>query len=249
MRFKPDTFGLLVRPRILVAASILPVKSGKPGEISFSWTKPRKSERFDHFAVFPKKLTDLFSDLHLGDTSKDLSTCYTAEVTHYIVRFGGTLSLVDKNNVQETLKMVRKRLGARTNLRVVSVGVKFYKGMEQTPDGSLKAQNPWIPKTADGLETIWFYNPWELVPMTEIVKYESVKRGDLILFPKSSGMVVRKKNLNKPRYYSTSSWSCYSITLLNYTADGFTRFLPDRQFTVRRSSDPDEGDGTSSNPA
>jgi hypothetical protein len=86
---------------------------------------------------------------------------------------------------------------------------------------------------------MWFFNPWELVPLVEIIKYESVSKGDLILFQKTKGLVVRKKLLNKPRFYTTSSWSCYSVTLLNYTADGYTRFLPDRMFSIRRSGDPE----------
>lgn len=239
MRFKPDTLGTLVRPRILTAASI--IKSGPPGgDFTFSWNKPRKSTRFDHFSIFDKKPQDLFSDLQLGDTTEDLSTCYVGEVTHYIVKVGGQMTMVDKGNVQETLRRVRKLLGVRTNLKVVSVGLQFYKGMERAEDGSLKPISPWKPKTSDGSTgIIWFFNPWELVSMEQIMRYETVGKGDLVLFQKTKGLVVKKKNLNKPKFYNTSSWSCYTITLLNHLGDGFTRFLPDREFTVRRSSDPE----------
>lgn len=239
MRFKQDSLGMLVRPRILAGASIFPMKSGMPTEFSVKWSKPRKTDRLDHFSVFNKSVSDLFQGLNLGDTSKDISNCYVGQVTHYIVKIAGQITLVDKGNVQETLKLVRKRLGARTNLRVVSVGIQFYHGMERDlADGSLKPINPWNPKTSTGEETVWFFNPWELVPIEDVIKYEAVKRGDLILFQKARGLVVRKKFLNKPRFYSTSSWSCYSITLLNFTADGFTRFLPSRSFDVHASSDP-----------
>jgi hypothetical protein len=238
MRFRPETLGTLVRPRILATAAVVPV--GSTSQFEFSWTKSRKSDRYDHFGVFSQKPQDLFSYLQLGDTSKDTTTAYVGEVTHYIVRIAGTLTLVDKNNIQETLRVARKRLGARTNLRVVSVGLKLYKGFQVDPETKqLKPINPWNPKTAEGHETMWFFNPWELVPITEIMKYESVSKGDLILFQKTKGLVIRKKLLNKPRFYTTSSWSCYSITLLNYTADGYTRFLPDRLFTIRRPGDPE----------
>lgn len=230
MRFKPDTFGLLVRPRILAVASILP-QNTKTDDVS--WIKPKKSERFNHLSLFNASPRDLFSSLRLGDTSTDISTAYTAVVTNYIVRFAGTTVLVDKHNVYEVLAKIRKRLGARTNLRVISVGVKFYHGMALEGD-TLVPINPWNPKTSEGQEVIWFYNPWELVPIKDILKFESASPGDLILFQKCHGLVVKKKLLNKPKYYMTSSWSCYTITLLNHTADGFTRFLPDRVFEVKR---------------
>jgi hypothetical protein len=238
MRFRPETLGTLVRPRILATAAIVPV--GSTFQFEFSWTKTRKSDRYDHFGAFSQKPHDLFSSLQLGDTSKDTTVAYVGEVTHYVVRIAGALTLVDKNNVQETLRMARKRLGVRTNLRVVSVGLKLYKGFQVDPETKqLKPINPWNPKTVEGHETMWFFNPWELVPLVEIIKYESVSKGDLILFQKTKGLVVRKKLLNKPRFYTTSSWSCYSVTLLNYTADGYTRFLPDRMFSIRRSGDPE----------
>jgi len=236
MRFKPETFGTLVRPRILATGAIVPTDAKADLSNAF---KDRLA-RPDPLQIFSKRPEELFRGLELGDTSQeDLSMCYTGEVTHYVVRVAGSLALVDKNNVQEALKKLRKRLGARANLRVVSVGLRFYQGMEKSP-GGLRGINPWSPKTPEGCEAIWFFNPWELVPISEIMKYESVKTGDLILFQKTKGMVVKKKWLNKPRYYATSSWSCYSITLLNHTADGYTRFLPDRYFTVRRASDPEE---------
>lgn len=229
---------MLVRPRILAAASIFPVKSGTPNEFNVKWSKPRKTDRLDHFSVFNTSISTLFQNLSLGDTSQDLSTSYVGEVTHYIVKVAGQMTLVDKGNVQETLKRIRKKLGARTNLQIVSVGIQFYHGMKKDTEGKIKPIKAWNPKTSSGEDTVWFFNPWELVPISEIIKYESVKRGDLILFQKARGLVVKKKFLNKPKFYSTSSWSCYSITLLNFTADGFTRFLPVRSFEVHTSDDP-----------
>lgn len=232
MLFKPETLGELVRPRILAKGTVV-LKKNLP-EFAFG-AIPSKS---NHTQIFGQKLDTLFSKLSLGDTSKDLSSSYAGEIVCYAVRIASTMTLVDKHNVQETLKKARKKLGARANLRVVSVGLQFHQGLVRDQEtGKLQGLHPCPLRTPDGQETVWFFNPWELVPMEEILKYEGVHPGDLVLFKKAKGMVVKKKKLNKPRFYSTSSWSCYSITLLNHTADGFSRFLPERFFMVRRSED------------
>lgn len=229
MRFKPENLGLLVRPRILASACIVPIdliSTNVP--LKVPWNRPKKSE---HLSLFKQKPPELFSGVSLGDTSVNLSNAYTGQVVYYLIKISNTIMLVDRTNVHETLKKVRAMCGIRSNLKIISVGVKFFQGMTLN-EGMLQPINPWCPKTENDQEVIWFYRPWELVPTTEILKYESVKKGDLILFQKCHGLVVKKKLLNKPKYYCTSSWSCYSITLLNHTADGFTRFLPDRRFTV-----------------
>lgn len=235
MIFKPDTFGLLVRPRILASASILPDTT----KTVTSWSKPKKTERFSYLSSFSESTPkELFASLQLGDTTNDISMAYTGIVTNYIVRFSGITVLVDKNNVEEVLRKIRQRLGNRTNLRVVSVGVKFYRGMIQEGNALIPV-NPWNPKTTEGHDVTWFYNPWELIPTKDVLKFESADPGDLILFQKCHGLVVKKKLLNKPKFYITSSWSCYTITLLNHTADGYTRLLPDRVFSIRRPDDPE----------
>ena len=241
MRFRPETLGLLVRPRILASASVLLKGANNPGASSLFTLKPTCHSIkpcIDPLLVFGKPLNVLFSDIQLGNTAVDISTTYTAQVVSYLIKTGSVCMFVDRSNIQETLAKVKKRFGARTNLKIVSVGVRFFCGMEQLTTGELRPINPWMPVTKDGQETIWFYKPWELVPMTEILKYESVNNGDLVLFQKCHGLVVKKKLLNKPKFFLTSSWSCYSITLLNHTGDGFTRFLPSRFFAVHRPTSP-----------
>jgi hypothetical protein len=230
MRFKPETLGLLVRPRILASACIIPTNSITTNiPLKSLWDNPK---RFEHLSLFKQSPSELFSELKLGDTSVNLLNAYTGQIVCFLTKIGNKLILVDKVNINQIVKEVKKKYGSRTNLRVISIGIVFYQGMKVV-DGFLHSIKPWCPKTENNEEVVWFYKPWELVPTEEIVKYESVKKGDLILFPKCHGLVVKKKLLNKPKFYYTSSWSCYSITLLNHTADGFTRFLPDRKFTIR----------------
>ena len=238
MHFTLDMFGLLVRPRVIVNASIAPLgsKFSEP-----TWSTPGKATKapFHHRSIysnFPTPIKNLFVDMSLGDTTKDLATCYVAEVTHYVVKIASQYIVVEPSTILETLKLAKNRLGTHTNLNIRAVGVKFYFGAERQLDGSYKGINPWHPKTVIDQEAIWFYEPWELVPFTHIVRYESLEQTNMLLFQKSTGLVVKKNFLNKPKFYSTSSWSCYSIILLNHTADGYTRLLPDRNFTIHKAT-------------
>lgn len=247
MRFGPETLGLLVRPRILTSANVLPINNIQSPH-SFITLKPVTcglNSSTDPEALFGKSLNSLFSEIGLGDTNTNNTKSYTAKVVAYLVKIGSTSVVVDHTNLQETLTKVRNRYGIRANFKILSVGVQFFQGFQEI-DGQFQPTEPWPVRTKEGNETLWFYKPWELVPLTEIVKYESVRRGDLVMFQKSHGLVIKKKLLNKPRFYMTSSWSCYSITLLNHMGDGFTRFLPDRKFSVRRRDHSDDSVESSS---
>lgn len=231
MRFKPETLGMLVRPRILASPYLIQTNTSSLVTIR-SGLVHGEHYYMDPVLLFGRSMEENLCSLKLGNTANNLTNSYVAQVRSYLVKIGSTQTVVDAHSIDETLKKVRTRYGIRTNLKIISVGVRFFQGSTKEPDGSFRPINPCSIATREGHETTWFYKPWELVPITEIVKYESVNKGDLILFQKCHGLVVKKKFLNKPRFYSTSSWSCYSITLLNHTGDGLTRFLPDRRFTV-----------------
>lgn len=241
MRFGPETLGLLVRPRILASAKVMVSNNKNISPHSLIALKPVFHGTNPHLEperLFGKSLNSLFSDVKLGDTTNRNLKSYTAKVVSYLVRIGSTHIVVDSTNIQETLMKARKRYGNRTNLKIILVGVQFFCSFQEK-NGVLESLEPLTIKTTDGFNTIWFYKPWELVPLTEVVKYESVRCGDLVMFQKTNGLVIKKKCLNKPKFFLTSSWSCYSITLLNHAGDGYTRFLPDRRFTIRRK-DEDE---------
>lgn len=245
MRFKPETLGTLVRPRVLTKAIVYAFQHSSNAEDgdegSNFWASARRSTRFERFATYNKPFNQLFSDLSLGNTEKDLSTCYVGVITHYLVRFHGAYHVVDASNVKELLGRVRKVYGNRANLKVSSVGLKFYKGIKIDEYGKTIPVDPWEPTR----DHVWFYNRKDIVAMDDIIRYESAKPQDLILFPKAKGLVIKHKILNKPRFYSTSSWTCKALTLLNGSIDGFTRFLPDRTFKIRRPTDPIPADDDS----
>jgi len=238
MRFTPDSIGMLVRPRIILAASLLFKDKTSLSVSANSFMVLRPSIHSTNPYISPKHLfgqssKELFAELNLGDTSQNLRTAYVCQVTNYLVKLGPSLIWVDKNNIQDILQKTRKIYGSRANLKIFKVGVSFFQGVDS--DG--KPINEWKPVAADGKEIYWFYKPGELVPMSEIIKYENTKIGNLIIFPKTHGLVVKKKMLNKPKFYQTSSWSCYAITLLQTKCHVPLRFLPDRQFKIFNPQD------------
>jgi hypothetical protein len=231
MRFSKETLGILVRPRILTSGLVLAENATLP--LSSALTSLRtsyhsKNNYVPSTTLFGKTLSELFSPLNLGNTTTNKATAYVAKVVSYVVKVRGSLLVVDNTTIDRAISATKKQYGSRTNLKVVYVGVQFFQGFDEhnTP------LSPVVMKTVDNKQVSWFFNPKDLVSITEIVKYESAREKDLILFPKSYGLVVKKKFLNKPKFYMTSSWSCYAIILLNPLGDGFVRFLPDRQFEV-----------------
>lgn len=224
MKLKLEHLGRLVRPRIITMAKVVPY----PPASDFFTAK----ESFSPVQQFNKKPEFIFSELNLGDTTVSLHDCYVAKITHYLIELGNCFLIVDQSNGLETLRLAKKKFGSRTNLRVVSVGVEFYKGMEKDQAG-LRAINKWEPKNSDNQKFIWFYRPCDLVFIEEILKYEAANPGDLIIFQKTMNITIKKRKLNKPSFYSTSSWSTFSLILLNGTADGYTRFLPNRLFKIK----------------
>lgn len=237
MRFSKETLGILVRPRILTAGLVLPENTTLPLPMALTCLRP--SYQSVHMYVSPKTLfgksfSELFCSLELGNTNLDKTRAYVAKVVSYIVKIGSSMLVVDSTTIDRAILATKKQYGARANLKVLFVGVQFYQGIDKTNNPI----NPQVFTTESEQHVSWFFKPKDLVSITEIIKYESVKEKDLVLFPKSHGLVVKKKLLNKPKFYMTSSWSCYSITLLNHSGDGFIRFLPDRQFEVHSHKQP-----------
>lgn len=238
MRFRPETLGVLARPRVLTKAIVytLAGEATEHEQAQNFWQIAKRSTRLERFSVYFKPFKEIFKDLKLGNTeSVDLSSCYVGVITHYMVHFHGTFYVVDASNIQEMLVRVRKVYGNRANLKVSYVGLKFYKGMERdSVTGKMTPKDPWEHTG----RYIWFYSRKDIVSMDDILRYESAHNGDLVLFPKAKGIVVKHRILNKPKFYKTSSWTCKAITLLNGSIDGFTRFLPDRSFKIRKPSEP-----------
>lgn len=225
MRYRPESIGSLIRPRLLSKGRMVPLK---------------EAEHYVHYLsnitipielsnLFPREPMKRYEGLELGDTSVDPKTSYVAEITHFLVRENYRSYLVNKNTLPEALRKRKERQGPRAKLYIHSLGVKLYRGFEKLKNGKLKPVDPWYPPGSKE-EVVVFFSQYDCVPMEQIVEYESCSLGDLILFTKSNGLVIKKKKLNKPKFHSTSSWTSYSVTLL--IGHSYTRFVPNRKFTV-----------------
>jgi hypothetical protein len=233
-----NSFGTLVRPRIMSYARILPrldaVSEQDKWNLNSLVDAPHYGEK--EINLYKTPYEDLFTELVIGDTSKDLSNCYVGVITSFITSINYKhYILVDKSNVNEIMEKLRKRYGRRESIPVHHVGVKFYKGLQRNPNGELIAINPWRVTKENHT---WFYRPWDLIPMETIIRYENLVPGDLVLFKRSQGIVVKAKNINKKKFYKTNSWSSRSVTVLLGNGKTFLRFLPNKNFKGRKSSDP-----------
>lgn len=225
MRYRPESIGSLIRPRLLSKGRMIQLK---------------EAEHYIHFlsslaippelsSLFPESASVKFSGLDIGDTVANPSHSYVAEITHFLIRENGRSYLVNKKTLPEAIKRRKERFGPRAKLYIHSIGVRLYKGFERCADGTLKPIDPWTP-TGCSDEVVLFFSEYDCIPMEQIIRYESCKPGSLVLFAKSNGLVIKKKKLNKPRFHSTNSWTSYAISILSNQS--IVRFVPNRKFSV-----------------
>jgi hypothetical protein len=238
VKITANSFGVLVRPRIMSYARILPRLNAVAESDKWNYASLVDAPFYGEKEVnlYKQPYEELFSDLVIGDTTKDLSNCYVAIITSFITSINHKqYILVDKNNVNEILDKLRRRYGKRETIPVHFVGVKFYKGLQRNEAGELEPINPW---SVTGDEHTWFYRPWDLISMDSIIRYERLDPGDLVLFKRTRGIVIRTKTINKKKFYKTNSWSSRSVTVLLGNGKTILRFLPNKEFKGRKSSDP-----------
>lgn len=226
MKFTSATFGALVRPRVL-----LKVIASQNGAAYFTRNQQAQAlEQLTH-----KPIQELFQDLHLGDTSIDLSDCYVGKIKSYILCFDRSaddFQRVDKAQMK-ALEAKRKR-----NWEVRAVGLEFYTGLTLNSNNKLEPQSLW-PETKE-----WFYYPEDLVPMEDIVVFESCRECDLVTTKRATGLVLDVKVMNKPQFYRTNSWTCKNVLILSGQHARRVKLLPFRKFKLSRVNskiDPTEG--------
>jgi hypothetical protein len=164
----------------------------------------------------------------LGNTKLSPSTSYVCQITSFLVLKKGLVHLLDtKEKVDAFQQETIKRFGRDAYLPVVGVGLKFYNGF--IPD-TLSPINPWPP--TDSNETIWFYQPKEIIPLENVVTFESIAYGDFIGMRKQNGIVTEVKEFpNKPSFYSSNSCVSRMIILLS-SKSKFYKLQPDKRFRI-----------------
>lgn len=237
MRFTSNTLGVLVRPRVLTHC-FLESRFQQAQTTKTSWKALSRAVQAEELtARFDKFLVELFEDLSLGDTTTTTTSsqeCYVGVVSSYITYStyprGSMFSLLhSEEQVKDMEQWSREKYG-HSSIHVFAVGLKFYRNFNK------ETNTPSVPWEYSEQET-WFYSPWDLVPMSNIVAYEKCEPGDLILTPKTVNIVLANKRLNKPGFYKTGSWTSHRVTMLR-GSNGLSMFLvPDRKFEVVTPND------------
>lgn len=226
-----NSFGVVVRPRIVSYARVYPRLNVPTGESKWSLDTLVNASPYDEkdISYYGKSYDSLFEELAIGDTTEDLKDCYAGVITSFVTSISfRNYILVTQDNVTDVLEKLRRKNNSRESIPVHYVGIKFYKGLQRDKEtGKLVPLNPWHVTEK---ETTWFYRPWDLISMDTIVRYEMLASGDLVLFRKSRGLVLKKKTINKKRFYKTNSWSCKSVTVLLGNGRSHLKFLPNKSF-------------------
>lgn len=224
------SFGLLVRPRVVTSARILPSPDINEQDI-WSLNKlvdtPSYYKKQKDVDLFNKPYEELFSDLLIGDTKKSLTGCYVGVITSFItsIKYRQHI-LVDKKNVAEILQQFSDKYGSK-QFPVHYVGIKFYKSVQKNElTEEIEPIDPWTITN----EQTWFYRPWDLVTMDTIIRYEQIIPGDLVLFKRTNGIVIKAKTIYKKKFYKTNSWSSRSVMVFNNQRQTIIRFLPNKSF-------------------
>lgn len=224
MKLDSTLLGRLVRPRVLAYTfdenKYFSLKESKPNLLLL-----RRKQVEYLVETHDKPLHKVFDGIDLGDTSKDTSTAYCAQVTSliaYLHRTNNYKVYRIKEQIASLESKLEKR-GDHKTITIVAIGVRFYKGFDSTGP-----KNPWLHHYE------FFYDPHELLPLEHIMLYESCKATDYILLPKGCGIVVNNVKLNKYRWYKTGSWTCHKVMLLSGTDERLFKLLPSRKFMIKR---------------
>lgn len=236
MRLTLNSLGLLVRPRIISNAKVYPRLNVKIEQdkwnvdsmMDFSYLSYNKE-----INLYKLSYETLFDGLVIGDTRNNPETCYVGKIVSFIISLSyGNYIVVDDHNIDEIMNRISKMGRKLDSFPINMVGLKFYKGIERDSNNHLVPINQWdITK-----EHIWFYRSWDLVSIESVIEYEKLQPGNLVLFARSRGMVLKTKFINKVKFYNTNSWSSASITMLSSNGKKTFKFLPNRRFKKFKGS-------------
>lgn len=219
MKCDEESFGALVRPKALINTynyEHYTSVSDKKIELEQNTGMPLKS---------------YFAPLSLGNMCTDLEHAYVGEITTLWVK---TVSLkAGYNDVKYQHAHTPDELACfRRNchkVKVVAVGLRFYKGMDRVAGGKVVPNGDlWIPTWKKD----WLYNTDNVVPIENIIAYESCKEGDLVYSNKTSGLVVDVKSRIKPKFYLANSLVSKQVVILD-TKQGKQVKLPIKQTRIK----------------
>jgi hypothetical protein len=184
-------------------------------------------------SLYKKTTNNIFDGLTLGNTVTDRENAYVCKITHLLVKVGISYKLIDSKEMGISFEQsYKKKFSQNSKLKVCAVGVKFYNGFTEASDGTFTPLREWNVSGTTNDTNIWFFEPKHVLFLEDIIKFESLVVGDYIEFAKSSGMIITIKELNKPKFFKTCSWSARSIWFIHGERIGLSRMLPDKRFKI-----------------
>ena len=238
MRFKAADIGLMVRPKTITHLFLWKHDENleewwKQSIFQYRWKGHEKKQQLT--LQYKASLPDLFKDLQLGNAHKNPGESYVATIKSFVILHRGSLyHLETKERADSFEREFKRRFGPNAYLPVVAVGLKFYKNISVSADGGLSPGEAWGP--TDDSKVTWFYQPKEIVTLTNIIAFETLTVGKLVLMKKVDGIVTSVKELSKPQFYSANSCVSTSVTLLT-TNVNYIRLIPDKRFTILNPED------------
>jgi len=246
MGFSLQDLGKLVRPRVLSDVFLFSTKTDTQQTSFDTWWKNVRHQ-FLYLSnkqknvlceTYQTNLNNLFSSLSLGDLTQDslLQSSYVACIDSFIVRSGKNYHIIDSKEKAEIFESkIKKQFGSKTHIKIVALGLRFYKGIEKVigDDGriSYKPIEAW-ETTENTNHHRWFYNEQHVLPIETIMDFEKAVPGSLVFFKQTKGMVIQYSVLRKPNFFNTSSWTNKSIKLLGGSGRSIIRFLPNKTFKL-----------------
>ena len=182
MRFKANDIGRLVRPKTITHLFLWQNTEKDIGQwwketsSIFRWHNFEKKQQLIDF--YKCSLDYLFRDIQLGNPSLNPENSYIAEITSFIILYRGSLyHIPSKEKALSFEKELIKRLGKNAFLPVVAVGLKFFKSFSIKDEEKVLGE-PWEYTNRE--DVTWFYKPKEIIPLENIISFETLTTGDLI---------------------------------------------------------------------
>lgn len=236
MKITSDSFGILVRPRNLSYANLMEKdQTCYQIEKLKIWWNINASHRMFRYAqvgnlargLKKNSIEEVFKEFEIGNTNNEDSNYYYAKIVGMIGYFGkGIFRYINsKEQYLELEQQFQRQYGEefRRSISILSVEVVFCKGNQ----GKEKEWNGYDSSQH------WFYDTDDLLELSKIQRFESLKPGNVIKFKNNTNhVVVEVKPLARKRFYEISSWTNSSIKLLNNKGNSIKRLDPERDFEV-----------------
>lgn len=151
---------------------------------------------------------NVFEDMKIGNLYNSPKNSYYGVVNTVVTREIDNLKKLQKiKGLEEALEFEEYYKKNKIKYYVDNVHIDFFKGTTEEP------ARVSIFSSEDNKITL-SYTPWQLYDLDKLIKFDSLKQGDVIKTPKSQGIVVRVKELNKPNFWRTNSLVSRNVEVL-----------------------------------